>query len=162
MGAMVGAGDAGFVAVEEGVFGFGGEGGEGGLEGGGSGEVVVGCEGVGEHGVFGEPGTEAAPDGDDHFLKAGGLVGGLGVEFLEEAVEGVLEGSGALEGEEDAVGEVAVFEGVFAGAELALGGNGATGFAAVGAGGCFLFVGAHGGSSGGRVAGGLWAGGAGC
>ena len=159
---MVGAGDAGFVAVEEGVFGFGGEGGEGGLEGGGSGEVLVGGEGVGEHGVFGEPGTEAAPDGDDHLVNAGGLVSGLGVELEEEAVEVCLEVGGALEGEEDAFGEVAVFEGIWAGAELAFGGNGARGFAAVGAGGCFLFVGAHGGSSGGRVAGGFWAGGAGC
>jgi hypothetical protein len=98
VGAEVGAGEAGFVTVEEFKFGLGGEGGEGGADGLSGGEMEVGGEGGVEEVGLGGPGAEAAPGGDGHFLDAEELVSGAGLELVGEGVEVVEEGLRGLDG----------------------------------------------------------------
>jgi len=137
-GAAIDQVEAGFVAMDEvetaGIVGQGGEGGGEtfGIRGGGM-EVVF--EFLIEGGGFDGPEAAQAPDGGDHFLdqRLSGEVGGG--EAAEEILVEFAEGVGGLVGEEDAVGQDAVAEGIEAGAALALGGFGAAGAGAVGAGG---------------------------
>jgi hypothetical protein len=137
-GAAIDEVEAGFVAMDEvetaGIVGQGGEGGGEafGLRGGGM-EVVF--EFLIEGGGFDGPEAAQAPDGGDHFLdqSLSGEIGGG--EAAEEILVEFAESVGGLVGEEDAVGQNAVAEGIEAGAALALGGFGAAGAGAVSAGG---------------------------
>jgi hypothetical protein len=137
-GATIDQVEAGFVAMDEvetaGIVGQGGEGGGEafGLRGGGK-EVVF--EFLVEGGGFDGPEAAQAPDGGDHFLhqSLSGEVGGG--ETAEEIFVEFAESVGGLVGEEDAVRQDAVAEGVEGRAALALGGFGAAGECAIGAGG---------------------------
>jgi hypothetical protein len=137
-GAAIDQVEAGFVAMDEvetaGIVGQGGEGGGKafGLRGGG---IQLVFEFLIEGSSFDGPEAAQAPDGGDHFLDEGlgGKVGGG--ETAEEILVEFAEGVGGLVGEEDAVGQDAVAEGIEGRAALALGGFGAAGECSVGAGG---------------------------
>ena len=93
----------------------------------------------------GEAGAVAAamPESDDHFVDdfAFDVVGGL--EAVVKGIGELVEGGVVFGSEKDGLGGVAVAEGVAAGDGLALGGDGASGFGAVAAGGFDLGLRSH-------------------
>ena len=85
------------------------------------------------------PAAEDAPAAEGHGFDEGEFVGGGGVEFGGEVGQKFEETLAGFAGEEDGLGEHPVFEGVAGGIAEASGGDGAAGFAAVGAVGGELF-----------------------
>jgi len=139
-GARVGAGEAGFHAVQDVEGGAVGEPFEGGGEG------LVGSEGV--IGIFfdavdgfdKELGFDAgdaveAPLSGDHFMDEVEFDGADGAELLEVGGEEGVEVGGVFGGEDEGLGTQSVLEGILGGAGAAGFGFGAAGFCAVDAGG---------------------------
>ena len=112
-----------------------------GIEGeeGAGGRVLVGG-GIGLEGLFASelsglegPVAEGAPAAEGHGFNEGEFVGGGGVEFGGEVCEEPEETLAGFAGEQDGLGEDAVFDGVAGGIAATSRGDGATGFAGVGA-----------------------------
>ena len=96
-----------------------------------------------ERACFQSPHAGATPAGGGHHFDEVLFGGAYGAEFREESGGEGLEGLLVFAGKDDAGAESTVFEGVAGGGEFALLSDGATGFAAVGAGGFDLTVGPH-------------------
>lgn len=94
---------------------------------------------IGDLGGLEGPAAEDAPAAEGHGFDEGEFVGGVGVEFGGEVGQEFEETLAGFAGEEDGLGEHAVFEGVLGGVAAASGGDGASGFWAVEAVGCELF-----------------------
>ena len=108
-----------------------------------------GCVSIfGDHSIFEavffeRPDPHAAPAGYGHHFDEVFLGRADWAVFLEHILRERLERILAFARENDAFAEDAVFDGIAGGGESALLGDGATGFAAVGAGGFDLTVGSH-------------------
>jgi hypothetical protein len=131
-GALEDAGLAGFVAMEQGQLGSGGEGGEGvgdAFDGvahaGGDGSILQ------EAGLDG-PGAALPPAGDGHFLDDAQLDIAGGVELYDEGIEELLELIRVLIGEDDGSGEHAMTDGVLSGTLFACDRDGSLGAGSVG------------------------------
>jgi len=79
------------------------------------------------------PVAEGAPAAEGHGFDEGEFVGGGGVEFGGEVCEEPEETPAGFAGEQDGLGEDAVLDGVAGAIAASCRGDGATGFAGVGA-----------------------------
>jgi hypothetical protein len=111
-GALAHVVEAGLIAMEEGELGRGGQPGEGGGQAADSvaGRLVV--DGLREHVGFNGPGAAQTPEGGDHFLDDAELDVVDGVVELDVLVHEDVEAGAGLGGQDHALGEKAVADGV--------------------------------------------------
>jgi hypothetical protein len=133
-GALADVVEAGLISMEEAELGCGGQVGE---SAGNAAEFVAGL--VGGHGVivetgFDGPGAAQTPEGGDHFLDDAELDVVDGAVALDVLVEEDFEVLAAFVGQDDAVGEKAVADGVEGRSLFSRGCGGAAGAGTVGAG----------------------------
>ncbi len=88
---------------------------------------------AGDVGAFEGPDALLAPPAGDHFLDEGAFDGGAGAEGVVKFSEELLETGLVLAGNDEALGEDGVADGIEGGIVLAGGGDGAARFGAIGA-----------------------------